>query len=165
MVAVQPCTEWIPIKRKKIAMPETTWIVWKIKFLWSYQCKRFINQIRALESLKKAFKYTSKDSLLTIYKTFIKPHVDYCDIIYDQPGNKSFCAKIECIWYNAALTITGAIKGTSQTKLYKELGYEFSRLRRWYRRHFSFFKNKTIVKPEYLLDLIPIGQYFTILEV
>ena len=118
-----------------------------------------------MESLKKAFKYTSKDSLLTIYKTFIKPHVDYCDIIYDQPGNKSFCAKIECIWYNAALTITDAIKGTSQTKLYKELGHEFSWLRRWYRRHFAFFKNKTIVKPEYLLDLIPIGQYFTILEV
>ena len=57
---------------------------------------------------------------LAIYKSFIRPHLDYCDIIYDQPNNESFCTKIEHIQYNAALAITGAIKGTSQTKLYKE---------------------------------------------
>ena len=36
-----------------------------------------------------------------------------------------FCTKIEHIQYNAALTVTSAIKGTSQTKLYKELGLEY----------------------------------------
>ena len=36
----------------------------------------------------------------------------------------SFSNKIEAVQYNAALAITNAIKGTSRTKLYKELGIE-----------------------------------------
>ena len=35
-------------------------------------------------------------------------HLDYADVIYDQPHNESFCSKIESIQYNAALAITGA---------------------------------------------------------
>ena len=65
-----------------------------------------------------------RNYFLPIYKSFIRPNLDYCDIIYDQPSNESFCTKIERIHYNAALAITGAIKGTSQTKLYKEPGLE-----------------------------------------
>ena len=57
--------------------------------------------------------------LSTIYKFFIRPHLDYCEIISDQPNNESFCTKIEHMQYNAALAITGAIKGTSQNKLLK----------------------------------------------
>ena len=37
-----------------------------------------------------------RKSLLTIYKSFIRSHLDYCDI-YDQPNNESFCTKIEHI--------------------------------------------------------------------
>ena len=29
-------------------------------------------------------------SLVTIYKSFVRPHLDYGDIIYDQPNNESF---------------------------------------------------------------------------
>ena len=61
---------------------------------------------------------------LTIYKCFIRPNLDYGDFIYDQPNNGSFCSKIESVQYNAALAITGAIRGTLQTKLYRELGLE-----------------------------------------
>ena len=68
-------------------------------------------------------------SLVTIYKSFVRPHLDYGDIIYDQPNNESFTQKIERIQYNAALTITGAIKGTSQNKLYSELGFESLKFR------------------------------------
>ena len=50
-------------------------------------------------------------SILTIYKSFVRPHLDYDDILYDQPDNKSFCQKIETVQYNAALAITSAIKG------------------------------------------------------
>ena len=31
-----------------------------------------------------------RQSLLTIYKSFIRHHLDYGDIIYDQPNNESF---------------------------------------------------------------------------
>ena len=65
-----------------------------------------------------------RQSLLTIYKSFVRPHLDYDDIIYDQPNNERFCNLIEKVQYNAALAIIGAIKGTSQLKIYNELGIE-----------------------------------------
>ena len=109
--------------------------------------------------IKRLSNTLPRKSLLTIYKSFIRPHLDYCDIIYDQPNNESFCTKIEHIQYNAALAITGAIKGTSQTKLYKELGLESLKFRRWFRQLCTLFKVKTNSKREYLLNLIPTGQH------
>ena len=83
--------------------------------------------------IKKLSNTLPRDALLTIYKSFVRPHLDYGDIIYDQPQNESFCNKLESIQYNAALAITGAIRGTSKTKLYKELGLEFLKSRRCFR--------------------------------
>ena len=61
-----------------------------------------------------------RNALLTVFrKSFIKPHLDYSDIS-DQPINGSFGKKLESVQYNAAVTITGDIKGTSREKLYKE---------------------------------------------
>ena len=54
----------------------------------------------------------------------MRPHLHYGDVIYDQPNNKSFTEKIKRIQYNAALAITVAIKGTSQSKFYRELRFE-----------------------------------------
>ena len=101
--------------------------------------------------------------MLTIYKSFVRPHLDYGDIIYDQPQNESFCNKLESIQYNAALAITGAIRGTSKTKLYKELGLEFLKSRRWFRRLCTFYKSRTYNIPIYLADLLPKGTHSYIL--
>ena len=56
--------------------------------------------------------------LIAIYKWFIRPHLGYGDMIYDQTFNMSFQQKKETIQYNAALAITGAIRGSSREKLY-----------------------------------------------
>ena len=64
------------------------------------------------------------DVLLMIYKSLIRPHLDYRDIIYDKPHNKSFKNKIENIKYKACIAITGAIHGTSRECLYHELGFK-----------------------------------------
>ena len=55
-------------------------------------------------------------ALLTIYKSFIRPYLDYGDIIYDKAFNESFHKKLESLQYNAALAITGAIRGSSTEK-------------------------------------------------
>ena len=39
--------------------------------------------------------------------------------------------KVESVQYSAALAITGSIQGTSRVKLYKELGFETLKSRRW----------------------------------
>ena len=63
-----------------------------------------------------------RSASLTIYKSFIRPHLDYGDILYDKPNNENFQNKIEQVQYRACLAITGAIKGTSRERLYDELG-------------------------------------------
>ena len=68
---------------------------------------------------------------MTLFKSFIRPHLDYEDIIYDQPFNNSFQNKIENAQYNAFLPITGGIKGTSKERLYEELGLESLQHRCW----------------------------------
>ena len=72
-----------------------------------------------------------RKSLITIYKAIIRPHLDYGDILYDQPNNATFCQKIESFQYKAALAITGAIQGTSQEKHLEELDLETLKSRRW----------------------------------
>ena len=73
-------------------------------------------------------------SLITIYKSFVRPHLDYGYIFYDQTNNVSLSDKIESVQYNAALAISGAIKGISKEKLYRELGLKLLKDRRWLRR-------------------------------
>ena len=71
-----------------------------------------------------------RDSLVTIYKLFIRPHLDYGDVIYDQPNNDSFSDKKEQLQYKECLAITGAIQGTSRECLYNEFGLESLSCRR-----------------------------------
>ena len=84
--------------------------------------------------IRKLYRYVPRSTLLTVYKSFIRPHLHYCDIIYHKPcndnismqnssqgnfcqPNKLFTDKIESVQYNAALAITGCIGGTSKEKL------------------------------------------------
>ena len=66
---------------------------------------------------------------------------------------------IEKVQYNAALAITGAIKGISQLKIYNELGIEFLKFKRWFRRLCMFFEIKSTQIPKYLYELIPSESY------
>ena len=81
-----------------------------------------------------------RSALLTIYKCFLRTHLDCVDIIYDQAFNNSSHQNIESLQYNAALAITDAIRGTSREKIYQELGLESLQQRRWYRKLCLFFK-------------------------
>ena len=64
--------------------------------------------------LRKLQNILPRESLLTIFKSFVRPHLDYGDVIYDQSYNNTFHQKMESIQYNAALAITGAIRGSSR---------------------------------------------------
>ena len=63
-------------------------------------------------------------SLLTIYKTLVRPHLDCGDMIYNQTYNVSFHRKLESIQYSACLATTGTIRGTSYEKVNQELDLE-----------------------------------------
>ena len=70
--------------------------------------------IRLLKQLQSTLQ---RSPLLAIYKSFIRPHLAYEDITYDQIYSFTFHQKLESIQYNAALSIAGFMRGTSKDKL------------------------------------------------
>ena len=48
-----------------------------------------------------------RNTLITIYKYFIRPHLDCGDILYGKPNNENFQNKK--VQYRACLAITGGI--------------------------------------------------------
>ena len=119
---------------------------------WKSLVKK-VNKTVAL--LRKFQNILPRSSLLTIYKCFVRSHLDYGDVIYDEAFNNSFHQKNESLQYSAALAITGAIRGTSREKLYQQLGLESLQQRRWYRKLCLFFKIYKNQWPKYLFDIIP----------
>ena len=93
--------------------------------------------------------------IIIIYKSLIRPHLDYGDMIYDQTFNISFQRKMETIQYNAALAITGAMRGSSWEKLYQELGLKTLQQQRWYRKLCCFYKILKLQSLKYLYPMIP----------
>ena len=83
---------------------------------------------RTIDLMRKLQSVLPRTDLVTIYKAFVTPHLNYGDILYDQAFNNSFHDRLESIQYNACLAITGAIKGTTREKLYQKLGLEPLRL-------------------------------------
>ena len=49
-------------------------------------------------------------------KSFIRPHIDYGDILYDQTFKNYFHEKLESIQHNAGLAIAGAVTCSSRVK-------------------------------------------------
>ena len=85
------------------------------------------NDIALLKKLRHSF---PGKPLLSIYNTFLRPHLDYCNVIYEKPHNEKFTDTVESIQYKATLAITGAIKRASKVKLYNEIGLEYFKDRR-----------------------------------
>ena len=56
--------------------------------------------------------------LLIISESCVRPHMDYCDVIYDQHYNNSFHQKLDSVQYNVVLATTGAIRDLSREKIY-----------------------------------------------
>ena len=89
-----------------------------------------------------------RNALLTIYKSFIRPHLDYGDISYDNPNNENFQSKLEKVQYRASLAITGAIKATSRERIYNELGLHSLSTRRWRSKLIFLYKIVNSLLPE-----------------
>ena len=77
-------------------------------------------------------RYTNRRVLDQMYKMYVRPHLDYGDVIYhDQLLNSMDL--LESVQYKAAIIVSGCWQGTSREKLYLELGWESLKDRRHYR--------------------------------
>ena len=84
--------------------------------------KKMMNVNKLTSTLRKLYHFIPLDSHVTIYKSFIRSHLDYADVIFDKPSNATFSNWIESAQYNPALAMTGTIRGTSK----ETTGYLYS---------------------------------------
>ena len=105
---------------------------------------------KIIRLIKKFSIYQPREALLRIYKSFVRPNLDYGDIIFDKRNDESFKSRIESIQYKACIAITGAIQGTSRERLYRELGLEYLSDRCWFRKLTFFYKIVKGLSPPYL---------------
>ena len=104
--------------------------------------------------LRKLNSILPRAASVTIFKAFVRPYLNYGDVLYDQAFNSAFHGKLEAIQYNACLAITGTIRGTSREKLYHELGLKSLQLRRWCGKLCLFYNILKNQHPQYLFNLI-----------
>ena len=73
-------------------------VVLDVKLTFEELLKNAFNQTnKAMGLLRKLSELLSRQALATIYKAFVRPHLDYGDVLYEQAFNNSFHAKMESI--------------------------------------------------------------------
>ena len=152
---------------KKVHEHKHLGIILDSKLSFSAHIKSAISKTRkGIGLLKYLSKYLPRHTLNEIYKLYVRPHLDYGDVIYHIPakvcefsGNfvlPNLMEKLESVQYSAALAVIGTWRGTSREKLYIDLGWESLSSRRWSRRLTLFYKFLNNLSPEYTVDPIPL---------
>ena len=113
--------DWVPLfyqSQKHLG------IILDTKLNFQEYIKNILTKDKTIGLLRKLQNILPRASLLTIFKSFVRVHLDYSDVIYDQNYDNTFHQKMKSIQNHASLAIAGAIRGSSMEKLYQELGLE-----------------------------------------
>ena len=83
--------------------------------------QKLVFEYHVNDKIKKAMKGTGllqklqpilpRRCSLTIYKSFIRPRLDYSGVVYDQPSN-DFSDQVSYFWYNANIFTSQLHYGT-----------------------------------------------------
>ena len=104
--------------------------------------------------LRKVRMTHDRFSIEKIYMSFIRPILEYADVIWDSQ-NQSLINKLENVQLDAARIVTEGAKLTGLNRLYEETKWEKLSDRRQNHKLILFHKIKNNRTPQYLLDLIP----------
>jgi hypothetical protein len=75
---------------------------------------------RGIGIIRHISRYVSREVLDQVYKLYVRPHLDYGDIIYhkyDPDMKLDLTKKLEQTQYSAALAVTGTWRSTSRRRL------------------------------------------------
>ena len=109
-------------------------------------------RLNLLKSLR--FKI-NRSTLACLYKSLIRPIMEYGDLIWDN-CTVSNSDLLESVQYESAKVVTGAIAGTSSKSLREELAWEELSIRRKIHKLSHFYKIVNKSTAPYLVDLLPI---------
>ena len=79
--------------------------------------------MKGLSFLRFLSKFVNLNVLSLSYKMYIRPHLDYGDVIYHNQ-RADLMDLVERVQYTAALIATGCWQGTNRERLYEELGWK-----------------------------------------
>ena len=112
---------------------------------------------RGVGLIRHLSKYVARNVLNLCYKLYVRPHLDYRYLLchrYNQEMRLGFTQKFEQTQYSAALSVSGAWKGTNRQNPYDELGCEDLYHRRWYRSLCHFYNLRRTASLGSLFDEI-----------
>ena len=116
-----------------------------------YVKKKAWNRINVMRKLK--FKLDRR-SLQIIYFTFVRPLLEYADVLWDNCTQYEI-NDLEKIQNEAARIVTGATKLVSINSLCTETGWETLSSRRKKHKLILFYKMQNDLSPDYLSSLVP----------
>lgn len=105
-----------------------------------------LNPLRALSYKMKSC------HLNTVYNHFIKPHYDYCDVLYTSAKSKPLIL-LDRTQYKASLIVSGCLHGSSRDKVLSILNWKPLRERRIERQKLFMSKVENGHKPNYVLSI------------
>ena len=122
---------------------------------WEKQINYIISKAKLQVACFRSNKYKlSRKALEILYNSFILPHFDYCDTIWDN-CSQTLSDELEKLNQDAIRTIIGAVRGTSHHKLYNESGILPLKERRRRHKLILYFKIIKGLTPNYLANYIP----------
>ena len=123
---------------------------------WEKHTREIVNKTsRSLNLLKRMSSYVSRKTKLSIYKTYLRPKMEYATSIFDGNLTKNQIDNLENIQRQALLCALNAYKHTSHDKLLKEAGIEPLAVRRRYFGLCHLYKIINRLAPIYLYNLLP----------
>ena len=130
-------------------------VIIQINCKWESHINFIISKARLQVACLRSYKYKLNRKCLEImYYSFVLPHFDYCDIVWDN-CTLTLSDELEKLNLDAIRTIIGAVRGTSHFKLYKESGILPLKERRRRHKLTLFFKITNGLTPTYLTNYLP----------
>ena len=80
--------------------------------------------------LTRMSKNVDRKTKLRIYSLFIRPRIEYANVVYGSNLTQAQCENLEHVQRKALLYCTGAYQHTSHAKLLRETGIDASSIRR-----------------------------------
>ena len=111
----------------------------------------------AMSPLYPIAKHIHRNILSLIYTTYVRPHLDYCDIVFDGHITVNDELRLERVQRRAARLVTGTPPRTSTDRLRQDLGWETLKTRRRLHKLHFFHKLSSTVhqQPEYIKHILP----------
>ena len=112
---------------------------------------------KCLSPIYPIARFIPRPTLDLIYRIYIRPYFDYCDIIYDGNITVTDSLRLERLQNRVARLVTGTLRRTPTDKLRQELGWDSLKTRRAIHKLIMYFRlrHPQPELPTYITSILP----------